>query len=482
MKQHATSPTPSSPAPPNAGFDATTRTILILLGTVVFIAVVNGTMINVALPHIGRDFGVSEGTYGWLVTGYTLTFGIFSAINGRLADMLGKKRLYMFGILMLGLNSLAVAASPYIELAIALRFLQGAGAAALPVLGTSIIKEIVSPQQQGKAVGYILSTVGVAASIGPFLGGVIVQFAHWRVVFMITGLVLVMFPLALKVLPESLNEVDGKNFDWVGALLLSAGIGALLYGFEMLENRAVLWMFLTTIGVGVGSLVAFGFWIMRKDNPFAHPATFKRTKYLASCVAAATTNAARFGTVVLTPIFLTEINHLEPLGVGAVLFPGAVMIALLSARAGNWADRVGARMPVVVGMIAMILGALVSAVYAGGSPIGVGVGMTLFGVGFAFTQSPLVSAVNRMLPREEAGSGVGLFMMIFFVGGAAGVAASVTAIELQPPMIDGLFGLTTGARGKFTNAILMLSTLLAVGMLFAPMLPAGAEKETKKAA
>ena len=77
---------------------------------------------------------------------------------------------------------------------------------------------------------------------------------------------------------------------------------------------------------------------------------------------------------------------------------------------------------------------------------------------------------------------MGLFMMIFFVGGAAGVAASVTAIELQPPMIDGLFGLTTGARGKFTNAILMLSTLLAVGMLFAPMLPAGAEKETKKAA
>lgn len=475
MSEHAPTQTVSF----QQGFDTKTRTILLLLGTVVFMAVVNGTMINVALPHIGRDFQVSEGTYGWLVTGYTLMFGIFSAIHGRLADMLGKKRLYMFGILMLGLNSLAVAASPYIELAIALRFLQGAGAAALPVLGTSIIKEIVSPAQQGKAVGYILSTVGVAASIGPFLGGAIVQFAHWRVVFMITGLVLLMFPLAFKILPNSLNETDGKRFDWVGALLLSAGIGALLYGFEMLENRAALWMFLTTIGVGVGSLVAFGFWIVRKDNPFAHPTTFKRTKYLASCVSAATTNAARFGTVVLTPIFLTEINHLEPLGVGAVLFPGAVMIALLSSRAGSWADKVGARMPVVVGTIAMILGALVSAVFAGGSPIGVGVGMTLFGVGFAFTQSPLVSAINRMLPREEAGSGVGLFMMIFFVGGAAGVAASVTAIELQPMGIDGLFGITTGPSGKFTNAILMLSVILGVGMLFTPSLPTGSEADRK---
>ena len=452
-------------------FDRDTTIALILLSTVVFIAVVNGTMINVALPYIGDDFGVTEGTYGWLVTGYTLTFGIFSAVHGRLADVLGKKRLYLFGIIMLGVNSLAVAASPWIELAIGLRVVQGAGAAALPVLGTAIVRELVPARQQGKAVGYILSTVGVAASIGPFLGGSIVQFAHWRVVFMVTGVVLLMLPLASKYLPDWLNETGEGRFDWFGALLMALGVGGLLYGFEIVVSGAPLWQLGVTLGVGVLLLVAFGFWITKKENPFVLPRTFRRVSYIASSVAAALTNAGRFGTVVLTPIFLKELNMLGPLKVGAVLFPGAVMIALLSSKAGNWADRSGPRTPVLVGFVAMILGGGLSAYFAGGSVWGVGVGMTLFGIGFAFTQSPLVSSVNKMLPRREAGAGVGMFMMIFFVGGAAGVAAAVTAVELQPEQVDSLFGLTTGARGPFTNALLMLTGLLVMGLISIPFLP-----------
>ena len=219
-------------------FDARTRVTLALLGAVVFIAVVNATMINVALPHIGRDFGVSEGTYGWLVTGYSLTFGIFNAINGRLADVFGTKRVYMIGLFMLGACSLAVAASPTVEVAVAVRILQGAGAAALPVIGASIIKTTVDPRHQGRAVGIIISTVGVAASIGPFLGGFIVELLGWRSVFLVTGVALLALPAANRLLPDSLDDVSGERFDLPGAVLLGTGVAALLYGFELVESRA----------------------------------------------------------------------------------------------------------------------------------------------------------------------------------------------------------------------------------------------------
>ncbi len=462
-----------SAATPEAheGFDAKTRAILALLAGVVFMAVVNGTMINVALPHIGRDFSVTEGTYGWLVTGYALAFGIFNAVNGRLADVLGKKRMYLFGVLALGASSLAVAASPNIESAIGLRVFQGAGAAALPVLGTSIIKDIVSSKRQGRAVGTILSTVGVAASIGPFLGGIIVQFAHWRVVFLVTGLSLIALPFAWKLLPDELNETSDQRFDWFGAILLGVGVASLLYGFNLLENQSAWWKLGGLIGGGVLSLAAFGVWITRAKDPFVSPATFARPGYIACCASGALTNSARFGSIVLAPIFLTEVNGLEPIGVGAVLFPGALMIAILSSKAGDWADASGPKAPVGIGLAAMVLGGLVTAYFAGGSPWGVGGGLTLFGIGFAFTQSPLVSTVNRILPRAESGAGLGVFMMIFFAGGAAGVAASVTAVELQPAGIDSVLGLVTGPGGRYTNAVLLLTAICVTGFVFVAMLP-----------
>lgn len=445
--------------------ERTRRFILALLGGVVFIAVVNGTMINVALPHIGKDFGVTEGTYGWLVTGYSLTFGIFNAINGRLADLIGKRRMYMLGIVFLGISSLAVAASPSIHLAIAIRLIQGAGAAALPVLGTTIIKSIAPPDQQGKSVGIILSTVGVAASIGPFLGGFLVQFAGWRFVFMFTGVSLLALPFAYKLLPKSLDQSDQKRFDWFGGLLVSLGVGGLLYTFELVESQKPLWQILTLVGVSLTLLAGFWAWIKRAAKPFVPHALFD-PKYIACAVMAALTNASRFGSVILAPIFFTKLHNLSPIEVGATLFPGALAITLLSSKAGTWADQHGPRTPVIFGVFCMLAASIITAIFVQSSIIGATVGLTFFGLGFAFTQSPLVSSVNRIVPSQHAGAGVGMFMMIFFIGGAAGVALSVTLIELQPP--QGFFPVL---GGKYGNALLALFIANATGLLLSPFLP-----------
>jgi DHA2 family metal-tetracycline-proton antiporter-like MFS transporter len=451
--------------------DTQLRWVLVLLSGVVFMAVVNATMINVALPHIGAHFSVTEGTFGWIVTGYSLTFGIFSAVDGRLADVLGKRRLYLSGIFLLGLTSIALAVTPSIEFTIGLRIFQGAGAAALPALGSVIIASLVPPERRGAAMGVILSTVGVAASIGPFLGGFLVQMLSWRAVFGFTGLVLLGFPVGMRLLPKSLDEQQSSHFDAFGALLLSAGIALIVYAFEVVQKTGFTLELVWWLGGGTVCLVAFAAWIHRAKDPFVKPALFRDTRYV-SCAAVATlTNATRFGTIVLVPIFLTKVNGLEPVWVGAALFPGALAIAVLSRVAGRVADANGPRVPAMFGSTCIIVGNLISAWFAGGSVYGVALGMGLYGLGFAFIQTPLLSATSQVLPKELTGVGMGIFMMIFFIGGAIGVALSVTAVELQPADATSWLGWDQGAGARYSNAILVLTGLAVAGAALIPGLP-----------
>jgi len=457
------------------------RFLLPLLASVVFMAVVSGTMINVGLPYIGRDFNVTEGTYGWIVTGYTLTFGIFSAINGRLGDVFGIKNLYLVGILIFGFTSLAVSMSPSIEVAIALRLFQGAGAAAMPVLGSTIIAKVYPAKSRGKAMGVIMSVVGVAASIGPFLGGILVQWFGWRSIFVCTALVLPAALVGLKILPNRLNVRPKTHFDFVGATLLGVAIALTIYSFNILEsNHGVTPSLLINIGVALTLHVSFFIWIRFAHTPFVTTEVLANIRYLAVSLVAFVSNATRFGTIVLVPIFLTEVNHVAPAMIGAVLLPGAIAIALLSTKAGALADRLGPRWPVTFGLTFIVLGNLITAYFAGASLAGVGVGMGLYGMGFAMIQTPCVSAVSQIVPPDQVGVGTGMFMMIFFIGGAVGVAMSVTALEFQDASTLSWVGLQLGAGARFSNAILLLTGFALLGFLLIPALPSRASLDAAK--
>ena len=460
----------------------TARMGLILLCAVVFFAVVNGNMVNVALPFIGRDFQVTEGTYGWVVTGFSLAFGIFNAIHGRLADRIGLRRLYAFGVATLGATSLLLALSPNIGTAIALRIVQGAGSAALPALGTVIIARLFAPDRRGVAMGWVLASVGVAASIGPFLGGLLVQIGGWRLVFASTSLVLVAIPAIWVLLPASLDERTEQPFDLMGAILLGSGISAWLYAFNMLERMGPGLEFGLLLVGGAIALALFVWHIQRADDPFADPLLFVDIRYVLSATVAFLVNATRFGTIVLVPIFLIEVNEVAPITVGLVLLPGAICIAVVSPISGRIGDAIGARIPVVAGCILIIAGNIVTALTAGAPILGPTVGMGLYGLGFAFIQSPLVSATSQILPPRLAGTGMGIFLMIFFLGGAFGVALSVTAVELQASATTGWFGLTSGAGAVYSNAIFTLTILAIIALVLTPWIPGHLPKPLKKRA
>lgn len=449
----------------------TARLALYLLCTVVFFAVVNGNMVNVALPFIGQHFEVTEGTYGWLVTGFSLTFAIFSAVHGRLANRVGLRRLYAMGVIVLGGLSLLLAFAPTIELAIAMRIFQGAGSAALPAMGTVVIARLFPPERRGEAMGMILASVGVAASIGPFLGGLLVELGGWRLVFAATGLVLFALPFIFRLLPESLDETYKEPFDTLGAVLLTGGASALLYSFNVIERLGPGWEFFSLLAGGLFLLLVLWWRISRIEDPFVDPKLFADFRFVVNSAVAFLVNATRFGTIVLVPIFLIEVNQVSPLVVGIVLLPGALFIAFLSTPAGRVADNYGARRPVAVGAILVIAGNIITALTAGISVLGSAIGMGLYGLGFALIQSPIVSATSQILSRRHGGPGMGIFMMIFFLGGAFGVALSVTVVEIQSPETAAWFGSQVGGGALYSNAIFSLTFLAIIALLLTPKVP-----------
>lgn len=436
-----------------------------------FVAVVSGTMINVALPFIGQHFETGKATYGWVVTGYTLTFGIFAAIHGRLADVYGIRRLYLLGLIIFGATAIFVALSPSIGVAIALRIFQGSGAAALPALGTTIITKILPANRRGAAMGFMLGTVGVAASIGPFLGGLLLEVFNWRAVFLFSALALFAVPAVLRLLPKHLDDTVPQRFDLVGAVLLGIGASALMFSFNLLTSRGFGIEFAGVLGGSITVLGLFVVWIRRSGHPFVQPELFKDMRFVASLSVAALVNATRFGTIVLVPILLVDIERTSALMIGAVLFPGAVFIAVLSPPAGRWADRSGARRPTLLGVIFILIAILVTSASAGQSIVGVTVGMSLYGLGFSLVQSPLTSATSQVLPPAQTGVGMGLFMMVFFLGGAFGVAFTLTAVELQSATASSWLGLELGRGAPFSNAILCLFGLGLLALMWVPKVP-----------
>lgn len=450
---------------------AAPRLLLPVLVCFIALSVGSGTMVNVALPFIGADLGADAGTYGWVVSGFSLTFGIFSAVHGRLGDVFGLRRLYLIGTALFGLTALASAMAPTMATLIALRIVQGAAAAAIPSLGTTIIARSFAPEHRGAAIGTVVATVGVTASIAPFIGGAVLQFAHWRFTLAAPALGLLLIPFAQRALPAQLDEVSsGQRFDPVGATLLGLGAASLLVGLDQLRRGGIDASTMAAWGIGATLLGVFLVWIRYAEAPFAPPALIGDRRFIAASLTGAMANAGRFGTTVLVPILLVDVEHVSPFAVGAALLPGAAVLTVLSRPAGRLTTRYGARRVVMPASIALALSCVLASATAHLGVPGLALSMTAFGAAFAFVQPPLLGSLGGFLPRESLGVGNGLYLMLFFLGGAFGVAFSLTALGLQPPGVAPWFG-AAGPTAPFANAMLALGALAMLPLPFLRWLP-----------
>ncbi|HEV2093087.1 MAG TPA: MFS transporter [Rubrobacter sp.] len=441
------------------------RLLLAVLICAVFVSVMNSSMVNVAVPVMRQDFGVSEAQIGWVITAYLLIYAVGIPLYGRAADVFSLRRAFSLGLIVFAVGSLVSAVAPNLPLLVFGRIVQATGAAAVPALATASVAKVLPPGDRGTALGLIVSSVGVGAAVGPIVGGVMQQFGGWQSLFYMTlALTLFLLPGAIYALPDTESSED-RSFDVPGGVLLGLAAGLFLFGITQGQTAG----FADTSSWGcfaAAALAALGFaWrIASAEYPFVSPALFRNPPYVAAVAVGFFSMLVNISCLVLVPLLVSQVNGLSPAATGLVLAPGAIALAILSPLAGRLSDRIGARTPIYAGLTVMLLSVLfLSAFAAGAPPYVVAMGMLGIGVGFALTNSPNVNAAAEALKEEESGVGLGIFNGLFFLGGGTGpavVGAFLAARrEAGAGALNPLYALDTA---PFSDAFLLLSVALGI--------------------
>ena len=458
------------------GYRISTRLLLAVLTSAVFISVLNSSMVNVAIPLIRGDFGASEAQVGWVITGYLLLYAVGIPLYGRASDIFSLRRAFVLGLAVFAVGSLVCIVAPSLPVLVLGRVVQAMGGAAIPALATASVAKVLPPGERGTALGLIVSSVGVGAAIGPVVGGALEQVAGWHSLFYaVLFLMLILIPSAAYALPDT-EPTGERGFDVPGGVLLGLAAGLFLFGITQGQvagfGSAASW------GSFIGAALAaagFAWRITTAQHPFVSPALFKNRGYVAAVIVGYLSMLVNVSCLVSIPLLVSQVNGLPPGGTGLVLAPGAVALAILSPLTGRLSDRIGVKGPVYAGLSVMLLSVLfLSTFAAGASPIVVALGMLGVGIGFAFTNSPNVNAAAAALPEENTGVGLGIFNGLFFLGGGTGPAVVGAFLAARREAGAGAINpLHHLGAAPFSDAFLLLTVALLLSLVAALGLRSG---------
>ncbi|MBR7744943.1 MFS transporter [Phycicoccus sp. BSK3Z-2] len=423
-------------------------------------AILDGSVVNVALRTLGADLGASLAQLQWVVNGYLLALASLVLVGGALGDRYGRLRVYLVGVVWFGVASAlcAVAATP--GQLVALRVLQGVGAALLTPGALSVIRTAFRAEDRAAAVGTWAGASGVAAAAGPLVGGWLVDHASWRWVFAINiPLCLAVLALTARTTPES-SDPDARRrpFDLVGAGLGALALGAMTYvltAASALSPVATLVGWVVVLGAGAGFVL-----VERRSSHPLVPLEMFTDRVFSAANAMTVLVYGALGAVTLFVVLQLQAAGWSALAAGASSLPVTVALLLLSSRAARLADRVGPRVPMTLGPLVCAAGTLLLLrVDVDAGWLDVLPGMVVFAVGLATLVSPLTAAVLAAAPDRHAGVASG-------VNNAVARAGSLLAVAALPALV-GLAGedyldpsaMTAGYRA----ALLWCTGLLVAG-------------------
>ena len=456
-----------------------TRLLLLVLISAVFVSVLNSSMVNVVVPVIGQEFGASAGQVGWVITGYLLVYAVGIPLYGRVSDLFSLRSTFTLGLVTFALGSLICALAPSLIVLVAGRIMQAAGGAAIPALAGASVSRLLPAGERGGALGLVLSSVGIGAAVGPVVGGALAALAGWQSLFYASlALASLLVFGAWFVLPHTRPSGE-RSFDLPGGVLLGLAAGLFLFGVTQGQvegfGSASSWgSFLGSAFAAVG----FAWRITTAAHPFAPPELFRNGPYVAAVLVGFFSMLANVTSLVFVPLLVSEVNGLSPARAGLVLAPGAVALAILSPYAGRLSDRVGVKPPILAGLGVMLLSALFLSTFgAGGSAVLVSLGMLGLGSGFAFANASTNNAAQAVLPREEVGVGLGIFQGLFFLGGGTGPAVIGAFFAARgdagADALNPLYGL---GAAPFSDAFLMVCVALVVALAAALRVRGDTEK------
>lgn len=386
---------------------------------------IDGSALGVALPAIQNDLGAGPAAVQWVSNAYLLTLGALVLIGGAAGDRFGRRLVFLIGVAVFALASIACGLAPSVELLIAGRAVQGIGAALLTPGALAVIGSVFPPEERGKAFGTWAGAGALFGMIGPLVGGWLADAADWRFIFWINvPLALLTAVVTLRAVPESRDE-DAKGLDWLGALLAVAGLAALTWALTAAPDLG--WrdpLILAGLAGGSGLLAAFLWAEARERQPMMPLGLFKSSVFSGINLLTLLLYFALSGAMFFLPFELIRVHGWTATAAGAAMLPFAVIMSLFSGAAGRLADRFGARLSLSVGPILAGIGLALLALPRPGAGYVDGplAGMTVIAIGMTLAVGPLTAAVMGAVKPGHAGVASGVNNAVARVAGLLAVA------------------------------------------------------------
>jgi EmrB/QacA subfamily drug resistance transporter len=370
------------------------------------LAGIDATVVGIALPTIGRDFGVGLSSLQWVVTAYTLTLAGLLLVAGSLGDRYGRRRVFITGVVWFAVASLLCGAAANAPMLVAARALQGAGGALLTPGSLAILQASFVPEDRGRAIGAWSGLGGLATAVGPFLGGWLVSSVSWRLIFYINlPLAVAAVVIAARHVPET-RDVAAGGVDAPGGVLVSLGLLGIVMG--LIQGPSLGWTSGTVLAAliaGGGALVAFIVHERRTAAPMLPLEVFASQQFTATNVVTFVVYGALGGALFLLPVQLQQVSNYSPIEAGATLLPVTFIMLALSGRSGALATRVGPRLQMTAGPIVIAAGLALLATVGDAAhyPSDVLPAVVVFGLGLAIIVAPLTATALSTAPGEHAG-------------------------------------------------------------------------------
>ena len=439
-----------------------------------FMIMLDNTAVNVALPSIQRDLGARLSELEWIVAGYALTFAALLLVSGKLADMFGRRLVFVVGLGIFTASSLACALAPNPQFLIGARIVQGIGAALMSPATLSIISATFPPRERGQAIGIWAGVAALALSIGPFVGGVLTEHVGWSSIFFVNvpiGVVAIVASLLL--IEESKDTSEGQRLDLPGLLSSALGLFALTYGLIEVNNYG--WTsgrILGALAVAAVALASFVVLEQRQRRPMLELALFRNATFTGANLVVLLVALSQFGVLFFVSLYMQNVLGYSPVRAGAAFLPMTLLIVAIAPLAGRLSDRIGSRWLVTGGMTLVALQLFYfSRLGVHESYTTLVPAMLIGGVGMASVMSPSNAAALGGVPVDRAGVGSAVVNTSRQVGGSIGIALmgaivahGIAGRQTPEAFVHGFsLALTVAAAIAFAGALVAVTLVRSHG-------------------